>query len=89
MNLFDFYSRKFEQGELVAVFKNANRLIGYGVLIAQVAHTSSQTNKQVSKNLLSDWSSGLENSAWTTYINNELVIVNEFDMEKLECQQDN
>ena len=83
MNLFDFYSRKFEQGELVAVFKNVNRLIGYGVLITQVAHTSSQTNKQISKSLLSDWSSGLENSAWTTYINNKLVIVNEFDMEKL------
>ena len=83
MNLFDFYSRKFEQGELVAVFKNAKKLLGYGVLISQVAHTSSQTNKQASNVLLSDWSAGLENSAWMTYINDKLVIVNEFDMEKL------
>jgi len=83
MNLFDFYSRKFKQGELVAVFKTAKKLLGYGVLISQVTHTSSQTNKQSTGVLLSDWSSGLGNSAWMTYVNDELVIVNEFDMEKL------
>jgi len=83
MNLFDFYSRKFKQGELVAVFKTAKKLLGYGLLISQVAHTNSQTNKQSTKVLLSDWTAGIGNSAWMTYINDELIIVNEFDMEKI------
>jgi hypothetical protein len=83
MDLFDFYSRKFKQGELVAVFKTAKKLLGYGLLISQVAHTDSQTNHSSAKILLSDWSEGLGNSAWMTYVNDELIIINEFDMEKL------
>jgi hypothetical protein len=83
MDLFDFYSRKFKQGELVAVFKTAKKLLGYGLLISQVAHTDSQTNQNSAKILLSDWSEGLGNSAWMTYVNDELIIINEFDMEKL------
>jgi hypothetical protein len=83
MDLFDFYSRKFKQGELVAVFKTAKKLLGYGLLISQVAHTDSQTNHNSAKILLSDWSEGLGNSAWMTYVNDELIIINEFDMEKL------
>jgi hypothetical protein len=83
MDLFDFYSRKFKQGELVAVFKTAKKLLGYGLLISQVAHTDSQTNQNSAKILLSDWSDGLGNSAWMTYVNDELIIINEFDMEKL------
>ena len=83
MDLFDFYSRKFKQGELVAVFKTAKKLLGYGLLISQVAHTDSQTNNHSAEILLSDWSKGLGNSAWMTYVNDELIIVNEFDMEKL------
>jgi hypothetical protein len=83
MNLFDFYSRKFKEGELVAVFKTAKKLLGYGLLITQVAHTNSQTNKETANVLLSDWSDGLGNSTWMTYVNDELIIVNEFDMEKL------
>jgi len=83
MNLFDFYSRDFKEGELVAVFKTAKKLLGYGLLISQVAHTNSQQNEETAKILLSDWSNGLGNSAWMTYVNDELIIVNEFDMEKL------
>ena len=83
MNLFDFYSRDFKEGELVAVFKTAKKLLGYGLLISQVAHTNSQQNEETAKILLSDWSNGLGNSAWMTYVNDELMIVNEFDMEKL------
>jgi hypothetical protein len=83
MNLFDFYSRKFKEGELVAVFKTAKKLLGYGLLISQVAHTDSQKNNQSAKILLSDWSDGIGNSAWMTYVNDELIIVNEFDMEKI------
>jgi hypothetical protein len=83
MDLFNFYSRKFKSGELVAVFKTAKKLLGYGVLISQVAHTDSQTNTHSAKILLSDLSDGLGNSAWMTYVNDELIIVNEFDLEKI------
>ena len=83
MDLFNFYSQKFESGELVAVFKTAKKLLGYGVLISQVAHTDSQTNNSSAEILLSDWTKAPGNSAWMTYVNDELIIVNEFDMEKL------
>lgn len=83
MDLFDFYSRNFKSGELVAVFKAAKKLLGYGLLVSQVAHTDSQKNQYSEKILLSDWPEGIGNSAWMTYINDELIIVNEFDMEKL------
>ena len=83
MDLFDFYSRNFKSGELVAVFKTAKKLLGYGLLISQVAHTDSQKNQHSEKILLSDWSDGIGNSAWMTYVNDELIIVNEFDMEKI------
>jgi len=86
MDLFDFYSRKFKSGELVAVFKTAKKLLGYGLLISQVAHADTHTSKQPANTLLSDWSGGLGNSTWMTYINDELIIVNEFDMEKIQCQ---
>ena len=83
MDLFDFYSRKFKEGEVVAVLKTAKKLVGYGLLISQVAHTDSKKNQHSEKILLSDWSDGIGNSAWMTYVNDELIIVNEFDMEKL------
>ena len=83
MDLFNFYSRKFKQGELVAIFKTAKILLGYGLLISQVSHTNSQTNNSSAKVLLSDWSKGIGNLAWMAFVNDELIIVNEFDMEKL------
>lgn len=83
MNLFDFYSRTFKEGELVAVFKTAQNLLGYGILVTQVNHTDSQKQNKAKKVILSDWSSYIGNSAWVTYINDELIIINEFDMEKL------
>jgi hypothetical protein len=86
MDLFDFYSREFKSGELVAVFKTAKKLLGYGLLISQVAHTDTHAGSQPANTLLSDWSGSLGNSTWMTYVNYELIIVNEFDMEKIQCQ---
>ena len=77
MNLFDFYSRKFSTGDLVAAYRTSDELIGYGVLL-KIAASPKNPSQQ-----LSDWSDHLGNKIWEMLINDKIIQINENDQEKL------